>query len=113
MDMLRAYFLTYQPATCLLERAVAGERYSERCLRSVFKQALQKAGITQPAALHWLRHCYAKHLLKSGTDLRYIQEMIGHKGSCTNEIYTHVSQRRIEEIRSPISDIAWRKSDRP
>lgn len=110
VQMLRDYYLVYRPKVWLFEGTIAGEVYSERSLQAVFHQALAKAKISKPATLHWLRHSYATHLLESGTDLRYIQEMLGHNSSRTTEIYTHVSRRRIEEIRSPITDIAWRKT---
>jgi integrase/recombinase XerD len=110
IDMLRDYYREFRPKEWLFEGAKDGEQYGERSIQAVFQNALAKAGITKPATLHWLRHSYATHLLESGTDLRYIQEMLGHSSSRTTEIYTHVTQRRIEEIRSPISDIAWRKT---
>jgi integrase/recombinase XerD len=58
-----------------------------------------------PVTLHWLRHSYATHLLEAGTDLRYIQEMLGHNSSKTTEIYTHVSTKNIQQIKSPFDDL--------
>jgi integrase/recombinase XerD len=74
-------------------------------LQQVLKQALQKTGIKKPVTLHWLRHSYATHLLESGTDLRYIQELLGHNSSKTTEIYTHVSTKSIQQIKSPFDDL--------
>jgi integrase/recombinase XerD len=111
--MLRDYYREYKPKVWLFEGREAGEQYGERSLQLVFQQAMQKAGIKKKASLHWLRHSYATHLLENGTDLRYIQEILGHKSSRTTEIYTHVSKQRIEEIRSPINDINWRKPSTP
>ncbi len=74
-------------------------------MKSVFKQALQKSGIKKPVTLHWLRHSYATHLLENGTDLRYIQELLGHNSSKTTEIYTHVSTKNIQQIKSPFDDL--------
>lgn len=56
-------------------------------------------------SLHWLRHGYATHLLESGTDLRYIQELLGHNSSRTTEIYTHVSTKNIQQIKSTFDDL--------
>jgi integrase/recombinase XerD len=88
-----------------IEGQKAGERYNERSLASVLKQALAKTNISKPVTLHWLRHSYATHLLEAGTDLRYIQELLGHKSSKTTEIYTHVSTKSIQKIKSPFDDL--------
>jgi len=71
----------------------------------VFRNALEQAGIRKPATLHWLRHSYATHLHESGTDIRCIQELLGHSSSRITEIYTHVSNRQLQQIRSPIDDL--------
>jgi integrase/recombinase XerD len=105
LEMLRNYYNGYKPKTWLFEGQIVGEQYSEQSLQSVLKQALQKAGITKPITLHWLRHSYATHLLESGTDLRYIQELLGHSSSKTTEIYTHVSTKSIQQIKSPFDDL--------
>jgi len=71
----------------------------------VLKHALVASKIKKPVTLHWLRHSYATHLLENGTDLRYIQEILGHKSSKTTEIYTHVSTHSIKKIKSPFDDL--------
>ncbi|SDZ58839.1 integrase/recombinase XerD [Flavobacterium aquidurense] len=103
--MLREYYVLFKPTTYLFEGANPGEPYSEKSLQSVLKQALKKVAITKPVSLHWLRHSFATHLLESGTDLRYIQELLGHQSSKTTEIYTHVSTKSIQQIKSPFDDL--------
>lgn len=105
IEMLRAYYRQYKPVYYLFEGQVAGGSYDNRSLQLVLKKAVQIAGITKPVTLHWLRHSYATHLLESGTDLRYIQEILGHSSSKTTEIYTHVSTKNIQRIKSPFDDL--------
>jgi integrase/recombinase XerD len=105
IDMLRTYYKAYKPKTWLFEGQHTGDRYSERSLQLVLKQALVKAGNKKSVSLHWLRHSYATHLLESGTDLRYIQELLGHSSSKTTEIYTHVTTKSLQQIRSPFDDL--------
>ena len=105
LEMLRVYFKLFKPTTWLFEGQIQSERYSAKSLQSVLKQALKKVNITKPVTLHWLRHSYATHLLESGTDLRYIQELLGHNSSRTTEIYTHVSTSSIQHIKSPFDDL--------
>jgi integrase/recombinase XerD len=105
IEMLRTYYKAYKPKTWLFEGQIPNTKYSEMSLAKVLKQALQKAGNQKPVSLHWLRHSYATHLLESGTDLRYIQELLGHSSSRTTEIYTHVSTKNLQQIRSPFDDL--------
>ncbi len=103
--MLRSYYKAYQPKLWLFEGQVSGQKYDERSLGQVLKLALEKSKIKKPVTLHWLRHSYATHLLEAGTDLRYIQEILGHKSSRTTEIYTHVSTKSIRNVKSPFDDL--------
>ena len=105
LEMLREYYKSYKPQIWLFEGQNKGERYSEQSLQSVLKQALEKCKINKLVTLHWLRHSYATHLLESGTDLRYIQELLGHNSSKTTEIYTHVSTKSLQNIKSPFDDL--------
>ncbi len=105
LELLREYYSLYRPRIWLFEGQNAGEKYSEYSLQSVLKQALQKVGNTKLVTLHWLRHSFATHLLESGTDLRYIQELLGHNSSKTTEIYTHVSTKSLQQIKSPFDDL--------
>lgn len=104
LEMLRNYFRACRPAKWLFEGHIRANQYSPASLAKVLKKSAVKAGITKPVSLHWLRHSYATHLLEQGTDLRIIQELLGHKSSKTTEIYTHVSTKNIQQIKSPFED---------
>lgn len=105
LDLLRRYYKEYSPKTYLFEGQEKNTQYSARSLEEVLKKSVKLASINKPVTLHWLRHSYATHLLESGTDLRYIQELLGHNSSKTTEIYTHVSTKNIQQIKSPFDDL--------
>jgi len=101
IKILREYYELYRPVNYLFEGQIKGTAYDERSSQLVLKQGVEKVKINKPITLHWLRHSYATHLLENGTDLRYIQEILGHSSSKTTEIYTHVSTKNIQKIISP------------
>jgi integrase/recombinase XerD len=98
------YMKSYNPGIYLFEGQNGG-RYSSESVYNVFRQALLRAGIKKEVGVHSLRHSYATHLHENGLDIRYIQELLGHKSTRTTEIYTHVSRRNLVAVRSPIDDI--------
>ena len=105
IGMIDTYLKHYNPKKYLFEGQYSGNRYSASSLDKVFTEAVKRAGLKREVTLHGLRHSYATHLLESGTDLRYIQELLGHKSSRTTEIYTHVTTQSIQKIRSPFDDL--------
>lgn len=104
LQLLRQYYVSYKPKKYVFE-GQNGLQYSERSLALVLKKGCELAGIKKQVNLHMLRHSYATHLLEGGTDLRYIQTLLGHKSSKTTEIYTHVSQKSINKIISPLDKL--------
>lgn len=104
LEMLRGYYKEYKPKRFLFE-GQDGNEYSDRSLGLVLKKGLRLAGIKKETTLHTLRHSYATHLLESGTDLRYIQELLGHNSPKTTMIYTHVSTQQIGKIKSPFDSL--------
>jgi integrase/recombinase XerD len=103
--MLGEYIEKYKPKVYVFE-GQSGGKYSARSIAKVLENAVTKSGVKKTVTLHTLRHSYATHVMDAGTELRYIQEILGHSSPKTTMIYTHVSSRRIGEIRSPLDDLS-------
>jgi len=99
-DMLKRYLREYRPKEYLFE-GLYGGKYSTSSMNKFWKKALDTARIKYSYTFHSLRHSFATHLLENGTDIRYIQQLLGHSSSRTTEIYTHVSRRYVSHIKSP------------
>ncbi len=91
----------YTPKTYLFEGSDGG-RYGERSVQQVLKGAVESAGIRKKVTLHTLRHSFATHLLEKGTDLRYIQVLLGHESAKTTGIYTHFTTKGMQGVKSPL-----------
>jgi integrase/recombinase XerD len=98
------YYKEYRPKEYLFEGAYGG-RYGERSIEKILSRAVEKSNIKKRVTLHTLRHSFATHQLESGTDIRYIQDLLGHNSLKTTMIYTHVSSKKITEIPSPFDDL--------
>jgi len=105
LKLLRKYYRTYLPETYLFN-GVSSNKYSPTSVRCVLKNAVKRSNIVKKVTPHTLRHSYATHLLESGTDLRYIQCLLGHNSVKTTEIYTHVRSIKLNEIKSPFNDLS-------
>lgn len=104
LEILRLYYLEHKPVDFLFEGQKGG-RYSATSVQRIFKKSLALAKIRKPATVHTLRHSFATHLLEKGTNLRYIQTLLGHSSPKTTEIYTRVSTVDIEDIKNPIDHL--------
>ncbi|MFH4966282.1 tyrosine-type recombinase/integrase [Gaetbulibacter sp. M235] len=104
IPMLKAYMNHYNPKKLLFEGRF-NEPYTQVSARQVIKKSLAMAGIKKYATLHTLRHSFATHLLESGTDIRYIQELLGHNSPKTTMIYTHVSTTNLINIKNPFDNL--------
>lgn len=82
-----------------------GVQYSTRSAQNILKKYLTKIGIIKDISVHSLRHTFAAHLLESGTDLRYIQELLGHVSSKTTEIYTHITTKGLDQIKNTLDNL--------
>ncbi|MGK7394305.1 MAG: tyrosine-type recombinase/integrase [Candidatus Cyclobacteriaceae bacterium M3_2C_046] len=100
-EIIKVYLNSYCPEIWLVEGVNRGQ-YSGTSLQNILKRASAKAGIKRNVTLHMLRHSYATHLLEKGVDIRYIQVLLGHNSVRTTQIYTHVSTRGMEQIKSPL-----------
>jgi len=101
LDDLRIYFKKWKPKKYLFE-GESGNQYSATSVVKIIKNSAKKAGIKKCVSPHILRHSFATHLLENGTDLRYIQSLLGHSSSKTTEIYTQVATNQLKNIKSPI-----------
>jgi len=101
LEFLRSYYKEYQPRHYLFEGQFGGQ-YTVRSAQAIFKNAMNKANINKKVGIHALRHSYATHLMEYGTDVTFIQKLLGHNDIKTTLIYTQVSQKQIQNIKSPL-----------
>lgn len=104
LELLREYFKEYKPNSYLFEGQY-GEKYSARSIQQIFNNAVKKAKIKKKVSVHTLRHSFASHLLDSGTDIRFIQQLLGHKHLSTTQIYTHINPTSVRKIKSPFDSL--------
>ena len=104
LAQLRDYYTEYKPSEFLFEGQYGGQ-YSIRSAQQVFKTAMNKARIKKRIGVHSLRHSYATHLIEQGTDIRFVQELLGHKDIKTTLVYTHLTDSSKRKIKSPLDNL--------
>lgn len=104
LEQLRNYYLEYRPKVFLFE-GQGGGSYSVRAAQKVFKNAMNKAKINKVVGVHSLRHSYATHLIEQGTDIRFVQDLLGHQSIRTTMVYTHLSDAAKRKIKSPLDSL--------
>jgi integrase/recombinase XerD len=103
LELLRRYVKLYKPVEWLFEGQFGGQ-YGASSIQHILKDAVAVSKIRKKVTVHTLRHSFATHLLEHGVDIRYIQELLGHQSSKTTEIYTHITQRGLGKIKSPLDN---------
>ena len=101
---LRNYFKEYEPKEYLFE-GQKNAKYSTTSVQNIVKNAAKRAGIKKTVTPHILRHSFATHLVESGTDIRYVQELLGHNSIKTTELYTHITDVGKSKIKSPLDQL--------
>lgn len=101
LNHLRIYYVKWKPKEYLFE-GLGGGKYSPTSVANIIERAAKRYGIRKKITPHMLRHSFATHLLEEGTDLRYIQSLLGHNSTKTTEIYTHVAVKHFEAIKNPL-----------
>lgn len=104
VPLIRKYLIEFKPSYWLFE-GMYGDQYSQSSITKMFRRSVQAANINPWATVHTLRHSFATHLLQQGTNLRYVQSLLGHSSPKTTEIYTHVMNINNKTITSPLDVI--------
>jgi site-specific recombinase XerD len=102
---LLSYHELYKSSLYVFEGQYRGEPYSAGSVATVMKRAVRAAGLEKKATVHTLRHAFATHLLEAGTDLRFIQALLGHSNIKTTTIYTHLTKKGVDKIQSPLDKL--------
>jgi site-specific recombinase XerD len=104
-SILLDYLIAYNPQTYLFEETNTHEPINKRTIQLVYSETVRFAGIQKRGGIHTLRHSFATHLLEGGTDIRYIQQLLGHVSIVTTMRYTHVTADKISTLKSPLDDL--------
>lgn len=105
LEQLREYYKVFKPVKYLFEGAKKGEPISRSSIQAIFKKGVKQAGITKPVHFHCIRHSFATHLLEAGTNLRMIQQLLGHSSLKTTTIYLHLSRFDPKQVPNPLDSL--------
>ena len=105
LDILRLYWKSYRPSHWLFPGMPSDKSISPRSIQSIFRDSKVRAGIKSSASVHSLRHSFATHLLENGTDLGYIQKLLGHSNVQTTSIYLHLRRMDVLNVVSPLDTL--------
>jgi site-specific recombinase XerD len=111
VDVLRRYFVRYRPEAWLFYGQTPQQLMPERTIQRMVHRLGEKAGLRESVTAHSLRHSFATHLLEQGTEVPYIQELLGHKSIRTTMLYTRISPRALSRVVSPLDRLDWRPPD--
>lgn len=111
LPVLNEYYKEYKPQSWIFEGQTPGEHYSSRSAQQIFKEAIKNLQLPANCSFHSLRHSYATHLLENGTDISYIQKLLGHNDIKTTLRYTQISNKDIGQIESPLDRIMRKKDE--
>jgi site-specific recombinase XerD len=112
LEVIDKYMELWTPTTYLFEGHQPGTPIKVRTIQLAFWRAKKKANITKHASVHTLRHSFATHLLEEGTDIRFIQKLLGHSSLKTTLIYTHVSNEALRRVKSPFDCLMEEKIEK-
>ncbi len=111
LEILREYWKTYHPKEYLFSGRYRTDAITSRSVQKMLEQSLEKTKITKNVTVHTLRHSFATHLLDAGTDICYIQRLLGHTRITTTTIYLHLRRMDLLNIKSPLDILLGEQDD--
>lgn len=111
LEILREYWRRYHPTEYLFSGNGRTDSISPRSVQKMLEKSIKKTKINKPVTVHTLRHSFATHLLDAGTDICYIQRLLGHSRITTTTIYLHLRRMDLLNIKSPLDTLLGEKDD--